>query len=551
MSHAVAEAPEVSYVGINRIKVVDGFNPRGPVTKKSVADLAKSVKQEGILQPILIRPNENGYKLVAGERRYTAAKIAGVTEIPCLIREMTDEEARAAAFDENEQREDMTAMARALALNEQYKSLGTFKLVAEKRSMQPQQVAALVKMCDLPASIQKIALANPDFHSDLAKSLINVAETPGGESVAVFLANQAMERRDLYRRVRDDVPGLLDEMIRYRTDAKSKKERDSIPYVAKLGRLEPQDVFDKKKAAALIERGLAAVKPFEEWEAERTTGLRAVRNNQYSTGEPGVTVSMTTESFDRVRAAKSAFIFENERERVTVHIFDEDVIKAEVEQIIEAAGRIAEAEVKERKDAARKKAEEAGVKTPEGEDPVKVQRATEREKAKKEAAKARAENEAIGAALLKRGSRPLPKKDQLETIRLMAKVTVRQSDHLAAAGMRLCFTAWKTSEFKELKSKVKREKVTCLEPNEAQARLIQAIDDAKTVDEILRIITDAMIAATYSNEAELPKSKRVYKDSRTPVRNVLRDDMELIDRLAKRMLPEAVEKSRQKSINAG
>ena len=125
MSNAVVEAPEVNTVKIDTIEVEKGFNPRGTVTKQSVADLTKSIRQEGLLQPILVRPSEDGFKLVAGHRRYTAAKAAGLTEIPVLIRTMDDEEAKAAAFDENEQREDMTPMARAIARNSQGKKAQT------------------------------------------------------------------------------------------------------------------------------------------------------------------------------------------------------------------------------------------------------------------------------------------------------------------------------------------------------------------------------------------------------------------------------------------
>ena len=185
-----------------------------------------------------------------------------------------------------------------------------------------------------------------------------------------------------------------------------------------------------------------------------------------------------------------------------------------------------------------------------GEDAIKEQRKREREKAKAAAAKARTENEAIGDGLLKRSSKPLSKKDQLETIRLLAKATVKQDDSLAGLGMRLCFTTWKEIEVKELKSGAKREKVTYLEPREAKERLIESIDNAKSVDEILRIVTNAMVTATYSNQDELPQSKRIWRTV-DPIKNVGREDMEVIDRLAKGVLPENIEKKRQESVDEG
>lgn len=554
MSNAVAEAPEVATVEIDKIKLEKGFNPRGNVTKASVEDLAKSIKQEGLLQPILIRPDEDGYRLVAGHRRYTAAKVAGLTEIPALIRELDDDEAKAAAFDENEQREDMTPMARAIVLESQFKKLGSFKKVAEKRALQPQQVGTLVKMCELPEKVQKIALANMDFGPDLAKTLVDVADAPGGEDVAVFLAQQAMSSRPLYRRIRDQIPSALDEIVRYRLQAESQEELDSVPFVATINRTEPSEVFEGEKAETLTARGMAAVQPFDEYEGQRLTGLRIINNHQWSQGDPSVEITMTVESFDRMKAAKSAFIYEDEHERTTVHIFDRKVLEAEVEQIIETAEKLAKAELKEREEARQKEAEQAaaesGSNAAAGEDAIKEQRKREREKAKAAAAKARTENEEIGDGLLKRSSKPLSKKDQLETIRLLAKATVKQDDSLAGLGMRLCFTTWKEIEVKELKSGAKREKVTYLEPREAKERLIESIDNAKSVDEILRIVTNAMVTATYSNQDELPQSKRIWRTV-DPIKNVGREDMEVIDRLAKGVLPENIEKKRQESVDEG
>lgn len=552
MTNAVA-VPEVETVKLSEIEVEKGFNPRGNITKDSVSDLAKSIKQEGILQPVLVRKDTDGYKLVAGHRRIAAAKIAGIEDVPVLVRsDVDDEQAKALAFDENEQREDMTPMARAIALNHQFKKLGSFKKVAETRSLNAQQVGSLVKMCDLPESVQKVALNHRDFGPDLAKTLVEVAEVPGGEPVAKFLADQAMTDPKIYRKVRDEVTSALDEIERFRDRAESVKERDSVPFVQTIRGVEPQHVFNDERIATLTEKAMAAATAWgnDEYSLQRMTGLRRVRNDSWSTGEPGVEVSLTEESADRIKAAQSAFILEDEYQ-VRIYIFDKEVFESEVEQIIETAEAIVKAELKEREQAAKEKAEQAGIEVKEGEDPVKEQRRLEREQQKEAATKARANNEAIGDALLKRGTKPMAKKDQLETIRLMAKVTVRQADNLAAIGMRLCFTSWKESEFKELKSGAKREKVTYLEQREAQDRLIESIDNAKSVDEILRIITDALVSATYSDEQELPQSKRCYKATFNPVIRVERDDMELIDRLAKGMLPEDVEKLREKSVKAG
>ncbi len=546
------EAPEVDTLNLTDITVEKDFNPRGEIDKASIADLAKSIKQEGILQPVLVRKDEDGgYRLVAGHRRIMAAKQAGITQVPVLVRDnMDDETARALAFDENEQREDMSPMARAVALNHQFKKLGSYKKVAESRAINAQQVAALVKMCDLPESVQKIALKHKAFGPDLAKTLNEVAAVPGGEPVAEFLANQAMSDPAIYRKIRDDLDRMLNQIDQYRTRAETEEERQSVPFVCAFNEIEPIELFDPEKAAELTARGIAARRAFPDW-GGRSTGLRILRAESWQEGEPGIGVSMSEESHDRIVASKSGLVIEVDEWRSSVFVFDIEVVKAEVEQTIETAERAAKAELKRLEEQAKTNAKEAGATLAEGEDPVQAQRRAEREQAKKDAAVARANNEAIGQKLLKRGTRPLNKKDQLETIRLMAKVMARQADTLAAQGMRLCFTAWKEVEVKELKSGETREKITYLEPREAEDRLQEALDNAKSTDEVLRIITDALVTATYVDQREIPQSKRVNSYTTEPIRRVPRSDMAVVDRLAKGVLPDDVETIREKSVKEG
>ena len=88
--------------------------PRKVFDEKALEDLAKSIEQNGIIQPLLVRPLSDGsYQLVAGERRWRAARMAGLHEVPVTIREMTDEEASVFALIENLQREDLNPVEEA------------------------------------------------------------------------------------------------------------------------------------------------------------------------------------------------------------------------------------------------------------------------------------------------------------------------------------------------------------------------------------------------------------------------------------------------------
>lgn len=92
------------------------FQPRAYFAPAALEDLARSIREQGVLQPLLVRPLSGGvYEIVAGERRWRAAQAAGLTKVPVLIRELTDHDARLAAAIENLQREDLNVIEEARA----------------------------------------------------------------------------------------------------------------------------------------------------------------------------------------------------------------------------------------------------------------------------------------------------------------------------------------------------------------------------------------------------------------------------------------------------
>lgn len=116
---ALAEAPSAT------LPVTDlrpaAFQPRRHFDEASLTELADSIRKNGVLQPLLARPSDNGYEIVAGERRWRAAQQAGLTEVPVHIRDLTDEQAVRAALLENLHRED---------LNQYEEAAATLRLVA-------------------------------------------------------------------------------------------------------------------------------------------------------------------------------------------------------------------------------------------------------------------------------------------------------------------------------------------------------------------------------------------------------------------------------------
>ncbi len=126
--------------------------PRKQFDEAALADLAASVSQHGVLQPLLVRPLPNGrYSLVAGERRWRASRMAGLTEVPVVIREMTDQAAAELALIENLQREDLNPMEEAIGYRTLMDSYGmTQEEAAQAVNKSRPAVANALRLLNLP-----------------------------------------------------------------------------------------------------------------------------------------------------------------------------------------------------------------------------------------------------------------------------------------------------------------------------------------------------------------------------------------------------------------
>ena len=129
--------------------------PRKIFQDDALRELADSIKAQGIIQPLLVRPlpNENAYQIVAGERRWRAAKLAGISHIPVFIRQLTDQEVMAAALIENLQREDLNPIEEAEALQALRESLDlTQDELAAKLGKSRSAVANALRLLQLSAA---------------------------------------------------------------------------------------------------------------------------------------------------------------------------------------------------------------------------------------------------------------------------------------------------------------------------------------------------------------------------------------------------------------
>ena len=129
--------------------------PRKEFEPKALAELSDSIKEHGVLQPLLVRPMTDGsYRLVAGERRYRAARMAGLTEVPVTIREMSDEEESVFALIENLHREDLNAIEEAEGFKMLIDTYGlTQEQAAQRVGKSRPEVANSLRILTLPEKI--------------------------------------------------------------------------------------------------------------------------------------------------------------------------------------------------------------------------------------------------------------------------------------------------------------------------------------------------------------------------------------------------------------
>ncbi|MBQ3259390.1 MAG: ParB/RepB/Spo0J family partition protein [Clostridia bacterium] len=162
--------------------------PRKQFDEGMLADLAASIAQHGVLQPLLVRPMADGsYQLVAGERRWRAARMAGLTEVPVVVRELTDRETAELALIENLQRQDLNPMEEAYgyrALIEQYGL--TQDEVAKAVNKSRPAVANALRLLNLPSELATM-VQHGALSAGHARTLLSF-ETPQEQLAAAKLA---------------------------------------------------------------------------------------------------------------------------------------------------------------------------------------------------------------------------------------------------------------------------------------------------------------------------------------------------------------------------
>ena len=197
--HAASAPPapgsdEISLELIDR----NPFQPRRDFDQAAIDELADSIRKHGLLQPLLVRARQDGeagYQLIAGERRWRAAQQVGMETVPCRVIEFGDRQASEAALEENLKREDLNVLEKARAFKDYLDRFGgTIEELARQLSMSRANVSNMMRMLELPESVQKL-LREDRITGGHAKAILPLSEAQQFELAKQIELEQLSVRR--------------------------------------------------------------------------------------------------------------------------------------------------------------------------------------------------------------------------------------------------------------------------------------------------------------------------------------------------------------------
>jgi ParB family chromosome partitioning protein len=167
------------------------YQPRSQMEDSALADLAQSIKQQGLMQPVLVRPlGGERYEIIAGERRVRAAGLAGLDEVPVLVRDVPDEAAAVMALVENIQRENLNPLEEAQGLQRLIEEFHlTHEQAAQAVGRSRSAASNLMRLLNLSTPVQKLLMAG-DLEMGHARTLVSLEPAQ-----QILLANEIVARR--------------------------------------------------------------------------------------------------------------------------------------------------------------------------------------------------------------------------------------------------------------------------------------------------------------------------------------------------------------------
>lgn len=188
----------VQEVDINRI-YPNSLQPRSQMDEEKLEELAYSIQAHGVLQPLLVRRLGDGFEIIAGERRWRAAKKAGLTTVPVIVEEVDEEKKLAMALVENLQREDLNPLELARGIKKLMEDFSlTQEEVAQRIGKKRSTVANLLRLLELPLSIQELIEKN-QISPGHAKALLAIASVEEQKILAERIVRESLSVRETER----------------------------------------------------------------------------------------------------------------------------------------------------------------------------------------------------------------------------------------------------------------------------------------------------------------------------------------------------------------
>ena len=179
---------------INDISPNEG-QPRKDFDEEALKELSDSIKENGVIQPIIVQKKGSGYRIVAGERRWRASRLAGLKVIPAIVRELTDQQTMEQALIENLQREDLNPLEEAMAMNNLLKNHRmTQEQLAKKLGKPRATIANTIRLMNIDESLQDF-IRNGDLSAGHAKALLSLKDKEDQRKAADVIIAKDMNVR--------------------------------------------------------------------------------------------------------------------------------------------------------------------------------------------------------------------------------------------------------------------------------------------------------------------------------------------------------------------
>jgi ParB-like partition proteins len=215
----------ILFLDLNDIKP-NSSQPRKNFADDKIEELAKSIEAHGVIQPIMVRPSGEGYEIVAGERRWRAARKTSLKQIPCIIRELSEEQNMLVAIIENMQREDLNPMEEAEALNQMISRFGlTQEEVSRSVGKSRPYITNALRLLKLPENVRDMVMAG-SLTSGHARAIAGVREENKQVQLATKIANEGLSVRETEALANKINEGLDQKPHRAKPRAKSREISD-------------------------------------------------------------------------------------------------------------------------------------------------------------------------------------------------------------------------------------------------------------------------------------------------------------------------------------